>query len=74
MFKKINRIYQLQNFKDIINLLEGLEYFPFYGTLLGLVRENNILEIYKLNKINTSSINKISDYLKEKYFKVSSKL
>ena len=45
MFKKINRIYQLQNFKDIINLLEGLEYFPFYGTLLGLVRENNILEM-----------------------------
>ena len=37
-------------------------------------KENNILEIYKLNKINTSSINKISDYLKEKYFKVSTKL
>ena len=31
-------------------------------------KENNILEIYKLNKINTSSINKVSDYLKEKVF------
>ena len=33
-----------QNLKEILPLLEGMEYFVFYGTLLGLVREGDILE------------------------------
>ena len=40
----IDRKYNEQNLKEILPLLEGMEYFVFYGTLLGLVREGDILE------------------------------
>ena len=40
----IDRKYNAQNLKEVLPLLEGMEYFVFYGTLLGLVREGDILE------------------------------
>ena len=40
----IDRKYNETNLKEVLPLLEGLEYFIFYGTLLGLVREGDILE------------------------------
>ena len=40
----IDRKYNAQNLKEVLPLLEGLDYFIFYGTLLGLVREGDILE------------------------------
>ena len=40
----IDRKYNAQNLKEVLPLLEGLDYFVFYGTLLGLVREGDILE------------------------------
>ena len=40
----IDRKYNAQNLKEVLPLLKGMEYFVFYGTLLGLVREGDILE------------------------------
>ena len=40
----IDRKYNAQNLKEVLPLLEGMDYFVFYGTLLGLVREGDILE------------------------------
>ena len=40
----IDRKYNAQNLKEVLPLLDGLDYFIFYGTLLGLVREGDILE------------------------------
>lgn len=40
----IDRYYNELNLKEILPLLEGMEYFIFYGTLLGIVREGRILE------------------------------
>lgn len=44
MDKPIDKKYNAQNLKEVLLLLEGLDYFVFYGTLLGLVREGDILE------------------------------
>jgi len=42
----IDRKFNFKNFKDITKLLnkDNLEYFIFYGTLLGYCREKNLLE------------------------------
>ena len=70
---KWSQNYRKSNWNELALQLINEYYDPLYKHKKN-EKENNILEIYKLNKINTSSINKISDYLKEKYFKVSSKL
>jgi hypothetical protein len=38
------REYNLKNLKDVSPYLKDMEYFLFFGTLLGLCRENNIIE------------------------------
>ena len=45
MFDK-NKLQEL-NFQNLISvspLLKNIEYFIFYGTLLGIIRENNIIK------------------------------
>ena len=41
--KKIKKK-NLENLISSIEILKNFEYFVFYGTLLGIVRENNIIE------------------------------
>ena len=46
MFDK-NKLQEL-NFQNLISvspLLKNIEYFIFYGTLLGIIRENNIIKL-----------------------------
>ena len=47
MFKKIHRSFNEPNLKLMLPILEkaNIEYFMFYGSLLGIVREGNILEM-----------------------------
>ena len=43
---KQNKLQKL-NFQNLIlvaPLIKGVEYFIFYGTLLGIIRENNIIK------------------------------
>ena len=40
----IDQKYNEINLKELLPLFEKLEYFVFFGTLLGLIRENELLE------------------------------
>ena len=45
--EKIDKITIEENFSNLIffsNILKDLEHFVFFGTLLGLIRENNLIE------------------------------
>ena len=43
MIQPIHRLYNLINLKEVTPKLKNLEYFIFYGTLLGYHREKNLI-------------------------------
>ena len=47
MFTKIHKSYNIPNLKTILPKLNeaNMEYFMFYGSLLGCVREGSLLEM-----------------------------
>ncbi len=44
MYEPVDRNYQLENLKDIMPCIQDLNFFIFFGTLLGFYRENNIIQ------------------------------
>ena len=44
MIIPIDRKYNEQNMQEVLPILAGLEHFVFYGSLLGLIREGDLLE------------------------------
>jgi len=81
LYKKLRKI-NYENLKFISNKLKSFKCFVFYGTLLGLTRENNILKYdddvdflidikFKeqvLNKFKKSNLFKINKNVSNKYF------
>ena len=44
MLDSVDRVHNLKNLEDMAPLIEHLDYFIFFGTLLGYHREGNIIE------------------------------